>query len=428
MSEKIYAMTLLLVVVWPLLLAIPILRAHLPWPRHLAIIPAAVLILVFQDVSLDLDWLLLGTGFAIDANVRWMLMLSVAVWLMAASVSTDSNRDTADDRAATFFLLTMAGNLGAVLAADLVGFFCFSTIMGYGFYGLLIQGGNAAVRRAGRLYIIFLVAADLALFEALLLAAFATQDLRFIAVQQAMAGSATTSLYFWMAFAAFVLRAGIWPFHLWLTSLFKSASVSICLLVVGLPVATGLFGALRWLPLGLSASAGPGLVILIIGITAVLFGLFRLFSRFSNRMLPGWGTVVLSGLFIAALGVGLMQPAVWLQYAYLQYPLIAGIVLLLAVIIMLVGDSRDRHPEHDLAMDRVEALSREVAQRGGVMLQWSQNRVRQIRSFGLALWLKTVRQARRVIDRLKTVNVVSQWTASITMFVLIGLALAWLAM
>jgi multicomponent K+:H+ antiporter subunit D len=428
MSEKIYAMTLLLVVVWPLLLAIPILRAHLPWPRHLAIIPAAVLILVFQDVSLDLDWLLLGTGFAIDANVRWMLMLSVAVWLMAASVSTDSNRDTADDRAATFFLLTMAGNLGAVLAADLVGFFCFSTIMGYGFYGLLIQGGNAAVRRAGRLYIIFLVAADLALFEALLLAAFATQDLRFIAVQQAMAGSATTSLYFWMAFAAFVLRAGIWPFHLWLTSLFKFASVSICLLVVGLPVATGLFGALRWLPLGLSASAGPGLVILIIGITAVLFGLFRLFSRFSNRMLPGWGTVVLSGLFIAALGVGLMQPAVWLQYAYLQYPLIAGIVLLLAVIIMLVGDSRDRHPEHDLAMDRVEALSREVAQRGGVMLQWSQNRVRQIRSFGLALWLKTVRQARRVIDRLKTVNVVSQWTASITMFVLIGLALAWLAM
>jgi formate hydrogenlyase subunit 3/multisubunit Na+/H+ antiporter MnhD subunit len=427
MSEKIYAVTLLLVVVWPLLLAIPMLRARLPWPRHLAILPAALLTLLFQDVSLDLDWLLLGTRFAIDANVRWMLMLTVVVWLMAATVSTASNRDTAGDRATTFFLLTMAGNLGAVLAADLVGFFCFSTIMGYGFYGLLIQGGNVAVRRAGRLYIIFLVAADLALIEALLLAAFATEDLSFLAVQRAMAESETTSLYFWMAFTAFVLRAGIWPFHLWLTGLFKSASVSICLLLVGVPVATGLFGALRWLPLGFSASAGPGSAILVMGIAAMLFGLIRLFFRFSNKMLPAWGTVVLSGLFIAALGVGLMLPAVWLQYTYLQYPLIAGMALLLAVIILLVADPRHRHAEHDPAIERLEVLGGKVAQRGGVMLQWSQNRVQQVRSFGIALWLKTVRQANRVIDRLRRVNVVSQWTASITMFVLIGLALTWLA-
>lgn len=428
MSENIYSVAMLLVVVWPLLLAIPTLRARLPWPRYLAILPAALLILVFQDVSLDLDWLLLGTRFAIDADVRWMLMLSVAVWLIAATVSTDSNRATAGDRATTFFLLTMAGNLGAVLAADLVGFFCFSTVMGYGFYGLLIQGGNAAVRRAGRLYIVFLVAADLALFEALLLAAFATEDLRFIAVQRAMAVSTPTALYFWMALTAFVLRAGIWPFHLWLTGLFKSASVSICILVVGVPVVMGLFGALRWLPLGFSASTGPGLVILVMGIMAMLFGLVRLFSRFSSRMLPGWGTVVLGGLFLVAVGAGLMQPDVWSQYTYLQYPLIAGMALLLAVLILFVGDSRERHAEHDLAIERIEALGREAGRWGNLLLQWSQNRVQQIRSLGLALWLKTVRQAGRIIGRLKTANVVSQWSASITMFVLIGLALAWLAM
>ena len=421
MSENIYAIVLLFVVLWPLLLAVPMLRARLPWPRHLAIIPAAGLALVFQDVSLDLDWLLLGTRFAIDANVRWILTMSVAIWLTAATVNPVSNRAT------TFFLLTMAGNLGAVLAADLVGFFCFSTIMGYGLYGLLIQGGNMAVRRSGRLYIIFLVAADLALFEALLLAAFATEDLRFVSVQQAIAGSATTSLYFWMAFTGFVLRAGIWPFHLWLTGLFKSASLSICLLLVGVPVAMGLVGALRWLPLGLSASVGPGLVILIIGITATMYAVVRLVSRSTLRMLPGWSTVAATGLFLAALGGGLIQPAVWLQYAYLQYPLLAGMGTLLAVMTLIVGRSRDRHSDHDLAMDRVEALSRKVAQRGGVMLRWSQNRLHQIRCFWLALWLKTVQQASRVIDRLRTVNVVSQWSASITMFVLIGLALAWLA-
>lgn len=427
MSEKIYAITLLLVVLWPLLLAVPMLRARLPWPRHLAIIPAAVLTLIFHDVSLDLDWLMVGTKFAIDGNARWILTMSVAIWLMAATVSTVSNRATADDHATTFFLLTMAGNLGAVLAADLVGFFCFSTIMGYGFYGLLIQGGNATVRRTGRLYIILLVTADLALFEGLLLAAFATEDLRFVSVQQAMAGSATTSLYFWMVFTAFMLKAGIWPFHLWLTNLFKSASVSICLLVVGVPVATGLFGALRWLPLGLSASRGLGLVILIIGITAIVYAVVRLVFRSTLRILPGWSTVAATGLFIAALGVGLIQPAVWLQYAYLQYPLLAGMGILLAVITIIVDRSQDRHSDHDLAMGRAESLSREVAQKGGVMLRWSQNRLQQIRCFWLALWLKTVQQASHSIDRLRTVNVVSQWTASITMFVLIGLALAWLA-
>jgi formate hydrogenlyase subunit 3/multisubunit Na+/H+ antiporter MnhD subunit len=196
MLEEIPAVLLLLVIVWPLLLAIPVIRSRLPWPRYLSIFPAAVLVLSFQDVSLQLPWFLLGTQFAIGAEVRWIMAMLVMAWFIAAVVDSTSPHASLDDRHTTFFMLTLAGNFGTVLAADLLAFFSLSTLMGYGFYGLLMQQNDQTVQRAARLYVILLVIADLALFEALLLAAFATQDLRFDAVQQAMAGSG--ALYFWM--------------------------------------------------------------------------------------------------------------------------------------------------------------------------------------------------------------------------------------
>ncbi|HID66913.1 MAG TPA: formate hydrogenlyase, partial [Roseibacterium sp.] len=140
MSAEIYAILLSIVMViavaWPLLLAIPALHSRLYWPRHLAIVPAALLAVLPGNVSLQLPWLLFGAGFTIDDATRWVLAMSVVIWFTAATMMTSSKQGFANGRSTTFFLLTLAGNLGAVLANDLVGFFCFTTIMSYGFYAL----------------------------------------------------------------------------------------------------------------------------------------------------------------------------------------------------------------------------------------------------------------------------------------------------
>ena len=79
MNEEIYGIFLLIVVVGPLLLSIPALHSRVPWPRHLAIIPAVLLVVLPGDASLAMPWLIFGTGFAVDGEVRWILVMSIVI-------------------------------------------------------------------------------------------------------------------------------------------------------------------------------------------------------------------------------------------------------------------------------------------------------------------------------------------------------------
>ncbi len=427
MNEDIYGI-FLLIVVGPLLLAIPALHSRVPWPRHLAIIPALLLIVFPGDASLAMPWFLFGTGFAVDGEVRWILVMSVAVWLTAATVAKSSRRNPAYDRATPFFLLTLAGNLGAVLATDLVGFFSFSTLMGYGFYGLVVHAGDAEARRAGRLYLIFLIVADLALFEALLLAALTTGgNLQYVVVRQAMAGTSSSQLYLWMALAGFALKAGIWPVHLWLSTTFKSAPLSTTLLLGGVPVAMGLLGAVRWLPFGEIAFYVLGMVIMVMGVAAILYAVLMFFMHAPLTMFPVWGTVAVTGLSVMALGTGLAHPAVWRQYEYLTYPFIASLGMFLAALTFAIGRLQDKRQAPEVDLQRVEVLSPWGEGGMGVIERWAEDRLLILRSLWRDLRLKAVEQYQRIFDWGKPAVFIWGWSATITMFVFLGLVFAWLA-
>jgi formate hydrogenlyase subunit 3/multisubunit Na+/H+ antiporter MnhD subunit len=281
------------------------------------------------------------------------------------------------------------------------------------------------VQRAARLYVILLVIADLALFEALLLAAFATEDLRFIAVQQSMAGSG--AFYLWMVVTAFALRTGIWPFHFWLTNILQSASRSVCVLVIGAPVVMGMLGFLRWLPMGFPADKPAGVVLLIIGITAIIFGIFRLFSRDSMKTAPTWATVVISGLFIAFMGACLIQPVVWEKSAYLAYPFIAGLSISLLLLILAFNRKQDRQSEVDADLLRVETFIIGLIRWNTVLWQWARDRRDKVQLFWREFSFKIVLLFRFIFGRFNNMLVVSQWTVSLTLFLFLALALVWLA-
>jgi len=426
MSDDAYGIAFWIVVAWPLLLSIPALHTRLPWPRHLAIAPTVVLSVLPGDASLTLPWFLFGTGFAVDAQIRWILVMAAVVWLTAATVAKSPRRYPAYNHGTIFFLLTLAGNLGAILAADLVGFFTFSALMGYGYYGLLIHESDANVRHAGRLYLIFLIVADLALFEALLIAASTTGDLRFESVRQVMAGASPSQLYIWMALAGFALKAGLLPFHLWLLAVFRSAPFSKTLLLGGVPVAMGLLGLVRWLPVGEYAFSVLGMVVQIFGAVAILYTALRLFSHTPVKLLPAWGAVAITGVFSLALGTGLAHPAAWRQYEYLAYPSITTLGIFLAGLTLATSRLRDTRRHPDLAFQRTEDLSLWVGRRIGVLQQWASNRILALQSLWGTLWMKVEAQCRRIWDWEKPVGFLDGWGVRIIMFVLLGLALAWL--
>ena len=314
---------------FPLLLAIPLLHRSLPRAEYLAILPAAVLMILPENIFVETPWLLFGAGLGSSAESRLLLMMSVVLWGFAAFIqNTHASRDSdseSDNYHSTYFFLTLSGHLGTILANGLVGFFAFSTLIGYGFYGLLVETGNDTVKKAGRIYICFIIVADLLLFEAALLAATVTDDMGFDAVRAAMVDSSVTGLYMTMVLISFALKAGFWPMHHWLFLTFRCVRPATAMLLAGVPVAMALLGTLRWLPLGEISVPGLGLLIQGMGGVAIMYTVLAVLMRRQHNHPAAYVTLTATGLFVIALGAVFIEPALWDLYAS---PMFYAIVLL----------------------------------------------------------------------------------------------------
>ena len=149
MASPLHAHLLWVSVAWPLLLAFPYHRIRDSWSRYVAIFPAALLAIWPGHASLALPQFVLGTGLAVESRTHWILTMSVTVWLAAAIFQERRCNAGARRHGRTLFLLSFAGNIGTVLSADIVGFFVFSVLMGYSFYGLYVSTGDPGAQRAG---------------------------------------------------------------------------------------------------------------------------------------------------------------------------------------------------------------------------------------------------------------------------------------
>jgi len=327
----------------PLLLAFPALHSRMSWSCYFALLPAVILLVLPTTVSVDLPWLLFGTKLGFDGTFRWLLGTSVLLWIIAASRLQPLTDPAANNRLISFFMLTLAGSLGTILATGLVGFFVFSTLMGYGFYGLLVSAGGHTVRRGGRAYLVMLILADLALFEGMLIATTATTgDLAFDSVQLAMAQSDSPGLFLVMVLIGFALKAGLWPLHFWLPLVFRSSQPVVALLLPAVPITLAMHGVVCWLPLGEISSSGLGLVIQAIGVAAMLYAaIFYVIGIWLKKMqlktLPVYAIIFVTGLFFSAIGTGLTDPVAWNRYENWASYFIASMGIGMAVLITASG-------------------------------------------------------------------------------------------
>ena len=316
MTDSVIIFMLLAAPGLPMLLAIPALHRRLPWPAHMALLPAMVLLLFIPgSYSIELPWILWGSAaMGIDTVSRWWLAMSVVIWAASAVFLHRPSGHGTSNRLTTLFLLTLSGQMGAILATDLASFFTFMTLMGYAFIGLLVVAGNEQARHAGRIYLVLLVLADLALFEALLIAAVSTDDLDFAALAQAITLSPSATLYLMMAIAGFALKAGFWPLHIWLSLAYGSARPPVAVLLWVVPVATGLFGAVRCLPLGEISAPIPGMVLQAMGAAGMVYTILIALRQGQWQQRPVYVAILATGIFTLGLGTGLVDPVLWKLY------------------------------------------------------------------------------------------------------------------
>lgn len=443
---------LLLTPLLPLLLAAPWLRRFVPGFEYVAILPALLLLLFAEKSVLELPWFLLGSGLGFAEQTPLLLSMALLLWLPAAfflsvrlqrsdgALSSEIN----NQRYSTFFLLTLSGYLAAILAIDVVGFFTFSTLMGYSFYGLLINNGGDSIKRAGLVYLCFLVIADLLLFEATIITVVASDDfsfaavrdanlsidvvrtakLNFAAVHAALPASAYTPLYLSMVVLGFALKAGFWPFYFWLPLAFRAVAPPAALLIGGVPVAIALLGILRWLPLGDITLPLAGRVVQFSGAAAVLFSLLYVLIRRELKTLPAQLTQLATGLFTVALGIGFSQPELWRQYGHLAYFYIVYLSLALALLTAVIAWRQDGKQSADKSVHPTEARVMWV-ERGSARI------VRRIRALGMetlprlrASFLATAQYCLHIPvwkKALKNAELILQgWSFAITLLVLLG--------
>ncbi|MDX2502897.1 MAG: proton-conducting transporter membrane subunit [Gammaproteobacteria bacterium] len=409
----------------PLFLAFSSLRSRFSRPCLFALLPAIVLVVVPVDFSVEIPWLLLGFGLGIDDISRVFLAMSVILWIAALTYLHKPSEQPASYRLTTFILLTMAGNFGLILSIDLVSFFTFSTLMGYGFYGLLVDGGDVTARRAGRIYLGFMILADLVLFEALLIAAATTDDLSFAAVQQAMPVSSSSGLYLSIVLIGFATKAGFWPLHFWLPLAFRSSRPAIALLIAGIPIAMGLLGTLRWLPLGEINSPVLGLIIKSMGVVAMLYAILFAMMQAQLKTLPAYIIVFFTGLYAVVLGTGLTEPAVWRQYEYLAHFFIVLMAIGLSVMVTIIGWLQTKYHYPVVYEKQTDKLNLRVKRLTEKVVNWFATMITEIFPKMRAAWLTKADSLWHTVWWKKTLasseRFLQSWTIAITLFLLLGL-------
>ncbi|MFY9835749.1 MAG: proton-conducting transporter membrane subunit, partial [Xanthobacteraceae bacterium] len=202
-------------------------RNYMPALLAFAPLPAVAAALnEFGGTTLVLPRALLGLTFVLDRSGAMLLGASALLWIAAGAYAAVSLRGRPDSgRFTVWWLMTLAGSLGIFIAADLMSFYLFFTLVSLAAYGLVVFDGTADARRAGALYIALAVLGEaLLLMSFVLLAAISPNGS--LLISDAVAALATSP---WrnatLAFLilGFGLKIGLVPMHVWMPLTYTAA-------------------------------------------------------------------------------------------------------------------------------------------------------------------------------------------------------------
>lgn len=307
---------LIAAVAWPLLLGLilslprrpGIVLRFAPWgalPALLAVIFPS------PDPLIEVPWLLLGSLWGLDPVSRPFLLLAGLLWGISgwhASTSISASRQA---HFFSWFNLALAGNIGLILAQDMLNFYLFFTLMSLASYGLIIHTRTAEAWRAGTCYIILVMLGEAAIFAALLLAATAAGTLSFEHARPVLGHSVWLDMILLTAWLGFGIKAGVLGLHVWLPLAHPVAPAPASAVLSGVMIKAGLLGWLRLLPLGETMLPAWGAFWIILGLTAAFYAVVIGLTQRDAKTLLAYSSISQMGILTATIGLGLLAPHAW---------------------------------------------------------------------------------------------------------------------
>lgn len=306
----------------------------------LAMLPALALALSHPPApgeGLVIEWLGLGARLGLDGLGRAFLCIAALLWAALAWYARGWLAGDPDRGPFFGFLLAAAaGGLGVCVAQDTATYYGCYTLMGLAAYGLILQRGRPAARRAAAVYLAFVVLAGLALFELMVMAApYAGLDLP--TAPQAVARTAARGLALVLALIAFGVHAGLPGLHGVLTLACRSAALPGAAALMSAAMLCGLLGWLRFVPAGVAALPAWGALVMALGVAGALLGAVYGLTQREGRALLAYLGVSQGGLVLAGIGAGLAEPESWAALRPVLALHAAAFVTALAALYMGLG-------------------------------------------------------------------------------------------
>jgi formate hydrogenlyase subunit 3/multisubunit Na+/H+ antiporter MnhD subunit len=271
-----------------------------PW----AAAPALAVALVAPDgVVIDLPWALLGVQMGLQPIARLFLLFTALLWLAGGHFAQGYLRaDARRVRFTAFFTLTLAGNIGLILALDLATFYLFFALMTFAAYGLVIHAASAEALRAGRVYIAMAVIGEAFLIAGLIAAADAAGGVRIADIPAGVAASPARDAIMASLLLGFGVKAGLLGVHMWLPLAHPVAPTPASAVLSGAMIKAGLLGWLLVLPLGQAPQWAVTLTAL--GLAAAFFGVAAGVLQREPKAMLAYSSISQMGLMLAALAIG----------------------------------------------------------------------------------------------------------------------------
>jgi len=280
-----------------------------PWMALPAVLAA---IFVEPGRSARISWLLLDAQFGMDPTSKVFLFFTALIWLMAGVYAvfylSDKDKKT---RFFIYYLCAMCGNIGLILAQDVISFYFLFALMSFASYGLVIHSGTKSAYYAGKVYICLVVLGEAFIFSSLVMAVHTTGNIYLADLPANIAISPMRDIIVGLALLGFGIKAGALPLHVWLPLAHPVAPTPASAILSGAMIKAGLLGWLRILPLGELALVHWGIFVIAAGLSAAFYGVVIGLTQNHAKTVLAYSSISQMGMMTVIVGVGLLVPDLW---------------------------------------------------------------------------------------------------------------------